>query len=150
VKESIEDRINALYKKHGNITPDIIIEDAKNPKSVLHDCFEWDLKKAAMEAWRETARRLIRSVTINITMESHSVAVPRYVRSPEVASNVQSYSDTAILKSDREMAIEAMIYEIDRLETIVDRVRRIAIALNLTDEVSIISKNIASIRKKIA
>jgi hypothetical protein len=150
MKESVEDRINALYKKHGTITPDIVIEDAKNPKSPLHGSFEWDLEKAAMEAWRETARRIIRSVTIVITTESHRVAVPRYVRTPDAVANVQSYSDTAVLKTDHERAIDAMMGEIERLETIVDRVRKISMALDLENEVNIISKNIASIRRKIA
>jgi hypothetical protein len=149
MKSTIEERINELFSMHKEITADIVIEDAKNPDSPLHGCFEWDLEKAAMEAWRETARRLIRSVTIVTVVESHSIAVPRYVRTPDVPSNVQSYSDTTIIKTDKELVNEVIRNEINSLESCVYRVQRVCIALDVNDEVGAILKAVNKIKAKI-
>jgi hypothetical protein len=147
MKDAIEKRINDLYKKHGTITADIVIEDAKKPESPLHDEFEWDVKKAAMTAWRETARRLIRSVTIHTVVESHSIAVPRYVHAPKNYSE-QSYTDTREVKTDRERAADLMRYEIQRLESIATRVRGIASVLGMEKEIITITKTVDTMKKK--
>jgi hypothetical protein len=53
-------RIKQKYKK---LTASIVVKEAKNDKSPLHKCFDWDNKSAAQK-WRlSQARNLIDSVT---------------------------------------------------------------------------------------
>jgi hypothetical protein len=147
---AVEARINKLYKVNKNITPDDVINDAKNPESPLHECFNWNIGIAALEHWRDTARALIRSVTIKVTVESHVLASPRYIHSPDVAAHEQSYVDVTELKTKPKLAKEALTYEIELMESIIERVKSIAVSLGLENEINNISKSIAKIYQKIA
>lgn len=49
-------------KNHGQLRPRDVVDEARNPKHVLHNHFEWDDGLAADEHRLEQARRLIRAV----------------------------------------------------------------------------------------
>ena len=56
--------LKALNNALGKLRPIDVVERARDPKSVLHDCFEWDDTKAA-EQWRlRQAAQLIREVSV--------------------------------------------------------------------------------------
>lgn len=75
--QAIGEKLAALEAK-GRLTPDAVLKDAKNPKSVLHAQFEWNDAKAA-ERWRlEQAGHLIRSVTV--VVEQRDEAEPQVIR----------------------------------------------------------------------
>src|SRR5215831_4546391 len=40
-------------------TAEDIVAAARNPRNPLHECFDWDIKRAAMARWVATASRLI-------------------------------------------------------------------------------------------
>lgn len=56
-------RIEQLMRTTGGkVTNEMVLEDAKNPRTPYHDYFEWDNKKAG-EKWRlEQARTIIGSI----------------------------------------------------------------------------------------
>jgi len=61
---SLRDHLTAIYEAHGDLTPSIVVAEARNPSHPLHDRFEWD-DAAAGEKYREQqARELIRSVRV--------------------------------------------------------------------------------------
>ena len=73
--QAVGDKLQELRDKHKGLTASIVIEDAKNKKSVLHGAFEWNDSKAAHE-WRlHSARHLMRAV---ITKELDSSGEIRY------------------------------------------------------------------------
>jgi len=145
---AIEARIQEIADRDGKVTPDALIEDAQDPASPLHTEFEWDDAKAAMEARRETARRLIRSVKVVIRTETHNIAVPRYVRSPEAAESEQSYSEAATLRSDYDRAMASFAYEVERAEAAIRRAQKVAYAVGLQDEVEWMATEIVRIKQK--
>jgi hypothetical protein len=150
---AVEDRIRELYDKHGRVTPDLVIEDAKDKKSPLHQCFEWDVQAAALEAWRETARRLIRSVKVVRTFEDVKFTgkgrpIPEFVRDPKAPSSDQGYSRAAELRSERDLAMSALMYEIDRADAAINRARNVAEALGLEEDIRLVASAIATVRKK--
>lgn len=154
-RQAMEERIRELYKLHGTITPDIVIEDAKDPASPLHGEFQWDVEKAAMEAWRDTARRLIRSVRIVIQTESKTFKTSGYrphefVRDPSAPSNHQGYARAADLRSDHERAVAALMYEIDRINGALARARSICEELGLDQEFHIVDDAVKAMRRKAA
>lgn len=62
-----EDRqveLERIRKKHGRLTPTIVLEEAEPEGSVLHGDFEWDDTKAARAFRIDQARDLIQSVVI--------------------------------------------------------------------------------------
>ena len=88
----------------GVLTPDAVIEDAKDPESPLHDQFEWDTDKAAYRYWVDQARSLITSVKVVETIEKRKVSTVYYVRNPQADSDEQGYVSVTTLKSDEDLA----------------------------------------------
>jgi hypothetical protein len=61
---SLRDQLQAVYDQHGTLTPQLVVELARDPAHPLHGRFDWD-DRSAGEAWRrEQARQLIRSVRV--------------------------------------------------------------------------------------
>jgi hypothetical protein len=55
-----------LRRKFGQLTRDIVVDEAKKPNSKLHRFFEWDLATAAEAHWLARAGDLLRSVVVRI------------------------------------------------------------------------------------
>jgi len=155
MKEHAATRIRELYAEHGEITPDMVIEDARDPDSPLHELFEWDVEKAAMDAWRETARELIRSVKIQITVESKSFNAtgyhaPEFVRNPSVRSDHQGYIRVHEIRTNRELSQEALFYELDRINSSLTRARALCTELGLDNEFEIVTNALRIFKEKAA
>jgi hypothetical protein len=59
------EHIAKLQEERGGVlTPDDVVDDAKDPSSPLHDEFEWDVEKAAAAHWRQRARGLMNHVVV--------------------------------------------------------------------------------------
>lgn len=119
----------------GVLTPDAVIEDAKDPDSPLHDQFEWDTSKAAYRYWLDQARALITSVKVVETIEKRKVSTVYYVRNPKADSDEQGYVSVTTLKSDEDLAREAIYAEFMRARALMERARDLAAVLNLVEEV---------------
>lgn len=86
------------------VTPQLVIEEAKNPSSPLHEVFEWDNQNAGYK-WRlHQARQLIASLVIDIT-----ISAPEEVRAyvnisiPEQGNAYCSIHD--VMDDDEKMQI---------------------------------------------
>lgn len=149
-RAAIEQRIEELRANHGpGFGPDIVIEDAKDEASPLHTEFEWDVDRAALEHWRETARRIIRVVTVTVQTHKVIVPVPAYVRDPDSKTKEQGYVATAELRSNKDRAWAALAYEIDRADAAIKRAQRVAIAVGLEDDVEFVRSAIASLKSEL-
>jgi hypothetical protein len=152
-RQAVDERIRELYHEHGKITPDIVIEDAKDPESPLHGEFQWDVDKAAMEAWRETARRLIRSVTVVVHTESKTFKATGYrlsefVHNPASSNREQGYARIHDVRRDKDQARAVLMYEIDRINGALARARAICAELDLESEFNIVDDAVKAFRKK--
>lgn len=147
-RTEIEDRLQEIMKRKGTLTPDAVIEDAQDPDSPLHDEFDWNVEAAAMEHWREQARRLIRSVHVEVKTETTSVVIPRYIRNPAAEPAMQGYAETAKIRTNEEHAQAALAYELDRIEAGIKRVQAIASGLGLEDDAEAVLRALVGLRKK--
>ena len=43
----IQNEINSIKDLHGKVTPQLIVDEAKNKINLLHNCFEWNNSEAA-------------------------------------------------------------------------------------------------------
>ena len=68
--------LTAIYRAHGELTPELVVAKAKNKRSSLHHHFEWDDTVAGDAYRRMQATRLIRSVPLNYDPKDRS----KYVR----------------------------------------------------------------------
>ena len=139
--------VRALYDQHGALTPALIIEDAKQADSPLHDCFEWDVEKAAYVAWTSTARAIIRRVVLTETTEHISISAPFFVRDPD-AGKAQGYVSLTELRDDPERALASLKLEFGRAESALTRARGIAVALGLEAELDAMLKQLVRVRRQ--
>lgn len=77
--QSAGEELERITKKNGELTPSIVVDESRNEKAVLHNCFEWNDDKAAEEYRRHQARVLICNVTVTkIKDQKPSVPVRAY------------------------------------------------------------------------
>jgi hypothetical protein len=58
------ERLKKIKDQHGAITPRVVVDDAANPRSPLHPCFEWDDETAADNFRLFQARKLIGAIVV--------------------------------------------------------------------------------------
>src|SRR5210317_675994 len=74
-------------RRRGKITPQQVLEAARNESSPLHSFFDWDDDVAA-ESWRlHQARTLIKSVKVEIITETTRIKAVGFVRDPSKDSD---------------------------------------------------------------
>lgn len=135
-------------ERAGKLTPEQVVEAARDRKSVLHALFEWDDAKAA-SAWRlEQARGLIRSVQVMVTVgQDRTISVPVYVRDPNAESDEQGYQALDDIKDNPEAARAALDIELMRVEGLLSRAEGIAEALGLVEQVQRLTRRTKALRK---
>jgi hypothetical protein len=146
-KALIKQRLEELARANrGRLTPAIVIADAKNASSPLHKHFTWDIKRAAWKCWVEQARELIRSVRVEVHTQTHVIMAPRYVHSPRSGKG-PGYGEAAVMRSSRDVAVEAFQYEIERAVGTLERACEVAGALGLEAERQHLTPLIADLRQ---
>lgn len=147
--QAIEKRLAAIAKLHGGrLTPDDVVEDARSPSSPLHDQFDWNDAEAAAK-WRiSQARELIRSVKVVINVETKEISTVRYVRDP-TAGQEQGYVEVAKIRTDADLAREALAAEVRAANALVQRAKSLADALGLSVELQMIEESVQVLGSKL-
>lgn len=74
---ALRDELMAIYQKEGALTPELVVETARDPGHPLHDKFEWDDEVAGERYRLAQARTLIRTVKIRyVSNSSDDVSAP--------------------------------------------------------------------------
>ena len=144
--QEIVRRLEALYRQHGELTPTLVVEDARDTESPLHSHFEWTDTIAAEKYRRMQARKLLASVEVRIRINKVEVATVAYVRDPDAAPREQGYAPVVELQKDSERAKAALQYELRRIASLLERARRLALALGLASEVDSLLTEIEELR----
>lgn len=134
-------------KNSGKLTPDALVSAATDPDHPWHDRFEWDDSKAAHEHRLEQARTLIRSVKVVITTDTRTIQTVFYTRDPQAAPDEQGYVSLPQLRSDTELAHEALINEFSRASTVLTRARNLAAALSMEPEVDKLIEQVKRVKQ---
>lgn len=151
ITPEVRDRLDTLYRQHGHLTPEMVVEDAKDKKSPLHDAFNWDVKAAAYQHWLDTARTIIRSVRlVSHEVEVITVKTPHYVRDASLNGNEQGYVSVADLRKNPDQARESLRLEFNRIQGALERARSIAMAFGMDDELESMLTHLIRIREQIA
>ncbi len=148
VKDEVAAVLRKLAEKNGGVlTPDAVVAEAKSPKSVLHDQFDWDDKSAAQQHRIEQARRLIRSVRIEVQTTTRTITSVAYVRDPRAEPKEQGYVPVETLRDDIDLAREAVAFEFAKAAAAMARTRDLAVVLNIGDEVDRLIEGIEALRR---
>ena len=128
--------IKAL-EKSGRLTAESLVQAARNPKHVMHRDFQWNDAKAAHQHRLDLARNYISEVRVTITTSTRTIVCPGYLRDRDVSPRA-GYITTQRLRTDREAAQETLTYEISRAQALLERVREIAAALELEEDLQML------------
>lgn len=150
--DAVRQRLEAVRAKNatGLLTPEAVVDDARDPESPYHDRFEWDDAKAAQRHRLDTARALIRSVRVQVRTEREVVSTVAYVRDPSLEPAAPGYRPVAELRTKRDLAVAALEREMASALAALTRAKEVAAGLDLEEEVSALMSEAVSIREKLA
>jgi hypothetical protein len=98
--------IKTLEKKHGKITPELIVQEGRKRGSPVYGYFTNDVKEAAAKRWLDEARMIIRSVYIYIQEpDEEPTPVRAYisVKPTESRPEANGYMDVIDVCADDEL-----------------------------------------------
>lgn len=134
-------------ERDGRLTPEEVVEQARDPQSPGHEHFEWDDGKAGHKHRVEQARQLLARRVV-IKSESYTVTVPRYVRDPEAAPGVQSYVSVRVVSVEG-LQHQALAQEFARVGQMLARARDLAKAFGLAEEVDGLMSQLQLVRNRL-
>jgi hypothetical protein len=149
-KEIVAKRLAEIAgRNNGSLTPDLVVKDAEDSSSPLHELFEWDDGIAGHKYRIEQARHVITSVRVVITTEHKAVSTVYYVRDPEADSTEQGYVSIDKLKSDSDLARESIVMEFSRAASYLQRARIHAEALGMAQEVDALIADVQKFKEEV-
>jgi hypothetical protein len=148
-REEIRVRLSELeHANGGRLTPSAVVDDAQDEGSPLHDHFEWDDDKAAHAYRLSQARELITSIKVVQRTETVNIRAVYYVRDPSAQPEEQGYVSVPTLRSDADMAREALVNEFSRVADMLRRARELAAALNAQGDVEELLTRVVGLRQR--
>jgi hypothetical protein len=138
--------LQELADKHGQLTPEIVVDEAKQKNHPLHKSFEWNNSKAAHQYRLVQASLLIRSVKVRVrTSNEKEVKVRAYVNVRDEsetdeeptpakgyyvpvteAMRVESYRDQVLKTAFRELAAFRNKYSnLSELESVIESIEEV-------------------------
>jgi hypothetical protein len=148
-QKAARDRLAELEEQHGKLTANLVVADAEKRDSPLHNYFEWDTRKAAQRYRLMQARALIRSVRINVRTEKTVVSTVAYIRDPAAGPREQGYLSVAKVRTDKDVARDALVDEFSRAAAILRRAREIAVAFDMAGEVDTVVTEVETLRTRV-
>ena len=110
----------------GILEVDAVWQSARSENHPLHNYYEWDVEKAAVEHWRETSRRIIQSCKVTIVHEDVVIKCPVFVRDPKTPAGEQGYASTDLVARKHADSAAVLQEELYRIKTLVERGRILA------------------------
>jgi hypothetical protein len=129
---TLREELEAIRERHGELTPEVVFDEAKKKSSPLHSYFEWD-KQAGWEKFNlDIAARMIRKVHyVRHPVETKNVAPPVFIRDP--APEKSGYVALAEIARSSTKTAAALDVEIARIESALRRAYSIAEACDSAD-----------------
>lgn len=124
-----------VEKKHGQVTPDLVLAEARSTRHPWHDRFCWDNKIAGHRYRLDQAREQIRIVRFQIVDTEVIHRGPAWVRDPTKAATMQGYMHVAQIRSTRTLASEVVLTEFERVASALKRAAAVAGTLGLASEI---------------
>jgi uncharacterized protein YecE (DUF72 family) len=140
------DFVISLAEGNGYISPERVIEAARDPTSPIHTDFTWDVREAAREHWLDQARTLIRFVKLNVQISNRSVIAPYYVPDPQRPTHSKRYIELTVAGRNDDVARQVLVAELDRIAAAIRRAQQIADVLGLSDQLDELLDNVTNLK----
>ena len=83
--------LERIRQKHGILKPELVVQESKPKRAVLHNCFQWDDTIAAAMWRKQQARTLINNITVVVVNENITCSVRAMVNVSTIANEDRSY-----------------------------------------------------------
>jgi hypothetical protein len=133
----------------GKISPPDVVDAARNQNHPLHHRFIWDDAEAAEVQRLATARTLIREVEVRIVVRNQTIAVPYFVRDPDLTAREAGYVSIRTLAKDPDAVHEALVGEFQRVASALTRARGLAIAFGLEKDVDRLLSEVGVLKSQV-
>jgi hypothetical protein len=140
--------IEALEDSSGIVTPERVVDAARDPDHPLHDCFDWDMERAAREHWLDTARSLIREVKIRVRIERRVITSVAYVRDPRLPARQAGYVALTEAARRHDLSRDVLEAELDRCTAALTRARAVASVLGMAADLEDLLEATTQIRQR--
>lgn len=127
--------LDRLYEKHAAVTPKLVLDAARRPRSPLHSFFEWDDASAAERHRLSQAGGLIRSIRVVVERSGEPDRETRAFVSVVVGSAGRYYLPTIRALSDVELRKQVLDRALAELEAWRSRYSHLLEFASLFDEV---------------
>lgn len=138
--------LEGLRDSAGLLSPEAIVDAARDPASPLHAHFEWDDARAGHHYRVSQARTLIRSVKLALRIGTANVTTVAYVPSP-ISHGSYRRMDEVLPRGDEARSI--MLAELSRVSGALGRARKIATVLQLENEIDDLLGALESARHRV-
>lgn len=137
--------IRALEDAEGRVTPQQVIDAAKDKDSPLHGLFDWNKNEAAGKWWLHQAREIIGAVKVQFTTQTAVIAAPCYVVDTDAEG--AGYRAVASLKADPESARSSLIYTLNVAAGHIRRAYDLAGPLGLQSDIDALLRQITGLQR---
>lgn len=122
-----------LAEEAGHLTPEAVVERARDPSSALHPMLTWDDSEAGEQYRLLQARGLIRRVVVHIERpaDNEPVKIRAFVN---VERGSTEYVPVAVVKSDEAATASVIHHLLADLRSVQQRLSRYADYLEASDE----------------
>lgn len=127
------------------LTPQAVVEQARNPTSILHAFFQWDDQKAAQQHRLDQARRLISSFEIVVISHRKEYRVQEFVEDPR-KERQQGYVAITSIVDDKQVARNFIERELAVAATYVEKCTTYAELVGLRKQVEGLRQDIEGLR----
>lgn len=118
--EAAGKELEKMEQKHGHISPEIVLDESREKKAVLHGLFEWDDKKAAEKYRLTQAGGIIRNLVVVLDEQKSQEPVRAYVNvvpeQPARRGEFINIASAMMNESTRELTLEQAKRELKEFE----------------------------------
>lgn len=129
-------------KFKGELTPEDVLDDAKNPNSPLHSFFEWDDTEAARQHRLKQARGLIRAVVaVYVQEDKPAVRMRAYVHVNEPsAPHYRETTHALSQRNTRDLVLKRALRELNDWKRKYADLKEFAKVVEVIDQLQIEAK----------
>lgn len=131
------ERVENVY---GSLTPEHIVDAAKNKKSVLHCLFEWNNSEAAKQYRLQQARNIINNIHVTIISDGEPISISYYEIIKTDEGRVYKSIDIMTF-NEEEQVIEQTLKSLEQLKEKLVRFKKFHNIIVKLDEVKELLKN---------
>ena len=113
--------LEGIRDRFGEVTPELVLKEARHKDSVIHNDFQWDDEKAATLYRLDTARRIIRN--LRVVSEGEVTDEPVFVH--VTVGDRKYYERTDLAVESPDIWAQVMKEEKTRLEATRNRVKHL-------------------------